>query len=524
MGTRVPLPLQDALRDGPDRLKIQDDAPSRNTVKQQFSYCVGGLPSAASFITFANSFENARCALLERVFYHEIGGVFVKPDDPSIQVVKTLLQPFKRAFLPRLPHATPMGRQEYVDATYSGRRKVVYQKAVDKLQQRGLLRSDAYLSTFLKWEKILRQNKRQVPRVIQPRSPAFNVELGRYLHPIEHAVYNSIDRTYGHRTVMKGLNALEQGRIFHEAWARYRRPKALLIDAARFDQHIRSGLLEWEHAIYLFIFQNDSLLARMLRWQLRNTGFMRSGGKLMKYVVNGGRCSGDMNTAMGNIIIACASVYAWLHSQGVERKCRVLDAGDDCCIIGEAEVIEKIAPTLQPWFAQIGLIMKVEPLVDVLEQISFCQTSPVYDGRQWRMVRDPRVSLSKDSCVIHQRYLLDLKSYYASIGDCGMSLTGGLPVLQEYYRALGAGKVCPKPVDEYMAGTGFFRLASGMREGYRLVTDDARVSFWRAFGIPPDLQLALEAHYRSWTLPHDLTVRDDEVDKLDLGIGVACCN
>jgi hypothetical protein len=423
----------------------------------------------------------------------------------------------------KLPHATPVERRLYVETTYWGRKKVVYSHAADVVERRGLKHSDSYLSPFSKVEKIACQNKRLVPRIIQPRSPVYNVELGRYIHPMEHAVYQAIDHTFGHPTVMKGLNAFQQGTIFHDAWASFRCPMALMIDASRFDQHIRTGLLSWEHGIYNEMFGHDEYLANLLRWQLKSTGFARSGGKTFRYTVKGGRCSGDMNTAMGNVLIACAGVYAWLHSQGVVREVRVLDAGDDCCIIGEGSVIRRIAPTLQPWFAQLGLIMKVEPLVDVLEQVSFCQTQPIYDGHVWRMCRDPRQTLSKDGMILSAGYLRDLSDYCASIGTCGLSLTGGLPVLQEYYTALGAGKALSGPVDERLAGTGFFRLARGCHAKYQPVTDTARVSFWRAFGITPTLQVELEARYRSWTVPTNIA-EFGEIDRIDLGPGVAICN
>jgi hypothetical protein len=232
-----------------------------------------------------------------------------------------------------------------------------------------------------------------------------------------------------------------------------------------------------------------------------------------------------MNTAVGNIILACAGVYGFLHSLGLHHTVCVLDAGDDCVIIGERAIIESMAPKLQPWFeSNLGLIMKVEPLVDVLEQVSFCQTQPCYDGQTWRMVRDPRVSLTKDATVIHANYVSDLKNYLSMIGKCGLSLTSGLPVLQEYYTAMGPENGLSTPVDEVFAGSGFYRLAKGMRAQHRLVTDEARVSFWRAFGIPPDLQLSLEKHYRELPEPCSVVPEHGEVDRVDLGIGVLCCN
>lgn len=516
--------MQEALTAGPDEyLRVSQTEPGRS--RTLFSYLLGGFPSMTRFLTFADCAENMKCALLERVFFHEIGGVFTSPHDPGVGAVESLLTNFKRKFLRVCPKATPVERHEYVAATYRGHRRTIYENACQKLDRRGLLKTDSYLSTFLKYEKIKVESKRQVPRVIQPRKPAYNVELGRYLHPIEHTVYRAIDRVFGHPTVMKGLNASQQGTIFHEAWATFKHPQALCIDASRFDQHIRVGLLSWEHSLYKSIFSSDPELQQLLRWQLESRGFARAGGKLFSYKVKGGRCSGDMNTAMGNILVACGGVYEFLRCYGCQSRVRVLDAGDDCVLMGEREDIGMLVPVLQPWFLQLGLIMKVEPLVDVLEQISFCQTNPVYDGRSWRMVRDPRVTLTKDVTILYQRHLADLTNYAISVGKCGLSLTGGLPVLQDYYVALGALKPpLTTGVDPLLAATGFFRLAEGMRESYRMVTDEARVSFWRAFGIVPDLQIALEEHYRAQVVTHHPTVADDEVDRVDTGPGVGLGN
>jgi hypothetical protein len=277
--------------------------------------------------------------------------------------------------------------------------------------------------------------------------------------------------------------------------------------------------------LYKIVFGPDRILQKLLSWQLRSKGFLRApDGMTFMYKVDGGRCSGDMNTAMGNILVMCGAVYAFLNSVGMLSKVRVLDAGDDCVIIGEEGDINILTPRLSPWFLQLGLVMKVEPLVYTLERVSFCQTQPVYDGESWRMVRDPRISLSKDVAILHQAQALSLRSHCSAIGDCGLSLTSGLPVLQEYYSALG-GKSGPKrPVDPTLLDSGFFQLARGMQARYRPVTDEARVSFSRAFGIVPDLQVSLEDYYRGVGVPDSGCITESEVERIELGCGVVVRN
>lgn len=516
---RLTNPTEYASWDGKSFLSVQDDAPRR--LKDQCSLECGGFPSEQRVYAFRDCAVNATCALLERVFYHEIAGVFTVPAQPTCATVEAALSKFKKLLFRKLHRATPVERHLYVEQTYRGRRLKVYQQALEKLDRRGLRHSDSYISAFLKREKILKVPKRTVPRLIQPRSAVFNVELGRYLHPQEHAIYQSIDAVYGAPTVMKGLNALQQGECFHTAWTKFSRPCALMIDASRFDQHIRTGLLKWEHSVYEHIFPGDSYLKQLLKWQLVTKGFLRTEDKCFQYTVQGGRCSGDMNTAVGNILIACASVHAFLDHVGLLGKTRVLDAGDDCVIIGEAGDIERAAGLLQPWFVQLGLIMKVEPLAYTLEGISFCQTNPVFDGSVYKMVRDPRVTLTKDQVLLDHHSLRFLRSQYSSIGDCGISLTGGMPILQEYYMSMGAGTPVQRGyTNQRLIDSGFYQLARGMHEEYRPVTDAARVSFANAFGICPSLQIALERHYRSLSLPTDLTVTSGEVDRIAVGMGL----
>jgi hypothetical protein len=133
--------------------------------------------------------------------------------------------------------------------------------------------------------------------------------------------------------------------------------------------------------------------------------------------------------------------------------------------------------------------------------------------------------MSKDATIIHSQYVGDnLTRYLATVGDCGISLTSGLPILQEYYTAMGAGKGLSPLVDEQLAESGFFRLARGLHGKYRPITDTARVSFWRAFGIVPEIQVALEEQFRATTVPCGVVPSYGEVDRIDLGIGVAWCN
>jgi hypothetical protein len=87
--------------------------------------------------------------------------------------------------------------------------KAVYQRAVDSLRSEPVRRDDARIKPFVKAEKINVSKKPDpCPRLIQPRSPRYNVEVGVYLKPLERLVYRAIAKVWGGQTVLK-LNAEE---------------------------------------------------------------------------------------------------------------------------------------------------------------------------------------------------------------------------------------------------------------------------------------------------------------------------
>lgn len=499
--TTVSAQLQAALdmRAGGTYL-LQRSAASK--VSPHHLYVLPHVGGAACFASFKNCADNVRTALLERVFYHQTRpGVFEAPVIPTAEQIGDCVGAFQRALRYRVNRLTPVPLLEYPSRTYRGRKLALYQGAAEKVATRGPLKSDSYLSTFLKHEKLLVGTKRVVPRVIQPRRPEYNVAVGRYLHQLEHFLYRDIDSVFGRPTVMKGYNAYEQGAHFSREWARYKCPRALGLDASRFDQHVSVPVLRWEHSVYDLYYRCPELRA-LLKWQLHNRGFVRTADATFQYAVHGGRCSGDMNTAMGNCLVMCALVYGLMAECGLVRasstRVSLFNNGDDCVLIGERGDVELLEARVVAFFARAGFVMKVEPIVSVLEKVSFCQTSPVYDGRDWRMVRDPRASLSKDATLLGRAFAEQprLSAQLYAIGQCGLALTGGLPLLQQYYTTVQGPNGPSRGVDERLYSSGFFQLARGLAPRARDITAEARVSFALAFDIPPDLQRALEEELR----------------------------
>jgi hypothetical protein len=155
--------------------------------------------------------------------------------------------------------------------------------------------------------------------------------------------------------------------------------------------------------------------------------------------------------------------------------------------------------------------MEVEDPVDIFERIEFCQTQPVFDGNQYIMIRKPTVVTSKDvtsliPCMTTKQY----REWLQAVGDCGISLNGGIPMMQNFYRMLQTGQRRTKftKTGEFITnGIGYH--ARKMHREFRPVCPEARLSFYLAFGITPDLQEALEMFYDTTSLELDEVIPTD---------------
>jgi len=150
----------------------------------------------------------------------------------------------------------------------------VYEAASDSLLGKSLVAKDSFIKVFTKYEKVNFTDKVDpVPRVVSPRSPRYNISVGRFLRRIEEDIFDSLSFLFDqHRVVFKGINARESGRLMREKWDMFNDPVAIGIDARRFDQHVSVDALRWEHGVYLRCFRgrHRRRLARLLSRQLLN--------------------------------------------------------------------------------------------------------------------------------------------------------------------------------------------------------------------------------------------------------------
>jgi len=460
---------------------------------------VKGINPPLNILVHSDDINTLERAVKERVFFVVKDGEFVAPPLPKDDAVffKRLL-PFSEAIRTHLPRTAPMTAANFA-GMYQGRKARVYGDAVESLQRDDFTVKDAHIKVFVKLEKVNFTAKPDaVPRVISPRDPRFNVKVGRYLRQIEDRLYGSIAKVYGDKTVIKGLNALESAAIIKSKWDYFDDPVAVGLDASRFDQHVSQSALRWEHRVYEQCFpikKHKEELQRLLSLQLVNhcKGFCLDGK--LQYTAKGGRMSGDMNTGLGNCLLMCAMIYSYAADILVNIK--LANNGDDCVVFMERSDLEKFVRGVDKFFVELGFTMVVEAPVFHLEHVSFCQTQPVCSGikGEYIMVRDPRIAVAKD-CVSTTWYPTPVlrRGWLHAVGVGGLALTGGIPVLQEFYLAMArGGKYSAKVANP--VSWGVKQLGKGMNRPYTQPTAETRASFWLAFGITPEQQLASELLY-----------------------------
>jgi uncharacterized Fe-S cluster-containing radical SAM superfamily protein len=474
--------------------------PSRNR-KTRHALRASGASCGLDLRVHNNTLVNVLRAIRERVFAVERGGVLVPPPRPDRRLFAERMAAYRAALVNAVGHCTPWSFDKFL-STYRGSKLLRYTSAVMSLRIRGVTKRDSFLQAFVKAEAVNFTAKPDpAPRLIQPRHPRYNACVGRYLRSIEHRVYDGIAKLFGGPTVMKGYNAQETAAKLREMWDGFDQPIALSLDASRFDQHVSVPALQFEHSVYNRLF-NSAELARLLRWQLDNTGFARtSDGAKVTYRVKGCRMSGDMNTALGNCLLMCGMVWTYARECGV--RIRLANNGDDCSVIMERRDLTKFVANMDKWFLGMGFTLTSEGVAEVFERIDFCQTRPVLTSRGWVMCRSPRLGLCKDGLCKHPDMGGQLAGYLRwsyQVGLAGQALAAGVPVFRAAYDSMVRLGIKSRRAQGFgNMESGFEYMSVRMSRDEVPISQEARYSFWTAWGITPDQQVALEETYANMT-------------------------
>jgi hypothetical protein len=472
--------------------------PGKNKMRIKNPTDIISLRPNIDYVVFNQSIDVLERIVKERVYFVQGKDGFVEPPKPLSKVFfNESLSVFFNSIQKLAKPVSPLTKEQFLGA-YDGRRRKRYEKAFKSLESRPLNVKDSRLNFFCKTEKVNTTVKRDpTPRGISPRPDRYHVSLGPYIKRIEHMLYDIINTIFGAVTVFKGLNASKRGECLLAHWKSFDDPVATGLDASRFDQHVSVDALQWEHQVYL-LFINTPDFVRLLRWQWKNVGYGNSFDGWLKFIIKGMRCSGDMNTSSGNVLLMCAMVYCFMLYAGIS-KYRLANDGDDCQLITERRDVYKILTKLPDWFKDMGFTMKVEKPVDIFERMEFCQSQPIIVPDGCIMVRKYPDCIAKDCLSVKPLNSEKLfNRWIAAVGEGGLALAGGIPIMQEFFQCLvrnskGAKALVGDPTQE----TGVKRWSAGMKREYSEVHPMTRVSFWRAFGVDPATQIAKEQVYRS---------------------------
>lgn len=449
------------------------------------------------------------CALLERMYKCEVGGVFVSPPIPKRSHISETLGDFRRKILRSVAWTPRISPEQFVEM-YTGRKRTIYENALPEFYATGVLKKHAISCAFVKCEKI---PPNKAPRCIQPRSPVYNIGVGTYLKQNEHSLYNAITDVFGDDTqvVMKGLNVQQVARVLRQKWDSFGETVCVGLDAKKFDMHVSRNMLAWEHSIYLILSGGDPELKRLLKMQLDNEGVGYCDDGKLRYSVDGRRFSGDMNTALGNCLIMCAMVYAFAKSRGVPIK--LGNNGDDCVVFMNRCDYTKFIDGLDGWFLELGFRMTVEDPVYRFADVEFCQMHPIQTISGWIMVRNFNTAREKDSLSIIPLNSEKLfRKWIYAVGEGGLALTSGVPIFQEMYKMYMRNGVRSNIGRHPAMSTGARFMSKGLNSKVAPVVPIARVTFFEAWGITPDEQVALEKYYSTLVLPYNVRAIDSECE------------
>lgn len=448
-----------------------------------------------------NDMRTALHAIVERVFYVKKDGVFQRP--PQFATKSRRLDKFRKELVKITGTLFPCSPEQFCDR-YSGNKFKLYTNAAASLLVDTLVWADSWIGAFIKAEYIKAFG---CPRLIQPRSPRFNVCLGVFISPNEKPILHAVDQLFGetwgdmeHKTIAKGMNFAERGRVIARMWEQYDDPVCLGLDAARFDQHINEELLMSEHQIYLDIFGDvessigEVKLSTLLKWQRRNRCTWRGPEGKIRYKTRGCRMSGDMNTSLGNILVMTELWYT-LRTE-TNFQFHLLNDGDDSCIICSRSTARKMETMVEAWFEQFGITMVVEGTYNALEEIIFCQAQPVFNGTSYYLCPNPHKRCFSD--LTTTKDMLSKTTFNLQLGAlaaCGLAANGSTPVLNCLYRRMATGVKLFIPDRSHHLYRFRQELVDGMEPKFEKPTVEHRISFYHAFNITPSEQIMLENYY-----------------------------
>lgn len=466
---------------------------------------IRGLPGRGTIWTHANDVANVVSSVHERVLGRTEDGVWRPTLLPRGGAFRTPgMVAFRRGVCRHIGrYSLPLSNEQFV-AHYRGQKRRRYESAARSLESKPVQRADSYPSVFIKAEKWIQWKP---GRLISARSPRYNLEVGRFLLPLEPRVYKAIDGVWGSATIMKGYTPERRAAVIRGHWDAFKQPVAVGLDFSKFDQHISRDALEYEHGVYLHAYGGDTILQKLLSWQLDTTCYANVRDGKVKYKVKGGRMSGDMNTAMGNCVISAGLLHAYCSESDV--RARAVVDGDDSVVFMEREDLPRFLKRIVGWMRDRGFILTMEEPAYCINQVEFCQCR-FMDTVPATMVRNPFKAITQDHAWIEDKSI-SWSEVLAATGLGGLSLYGNIPVLGAYYDMLARVSSPSKATLNRLDFRSSWLRDAAFTGQFAEPSERARYEFWRTWGMSPGEQRAHEDNFRATDLA--ILFRSDNISK-----------
>jgi hypothetical protein len=184
----------------------------------------------------------------------------------------------------------------------------------------------------------------------------------------------------------------------------------------------------------------------------------------------------------------------------------------------EREDLPRYLGGIKDWMAKRGYRLNTEAPVSRLEEVEFCQGRYVATVPP-TLVRNPVKAITQDHAWVTDP-TLDHRDVLAATGLGGLSLYGAVPVLCAYYHMLAKTTTVSQRTLRRLNFTDSWLRCADLSTAARMeVTEEARYSFWLAWGISPGEQRALEEAFDRFdtTAYHRLdTIYDNDLHEFSI--------
>jgi len=390
-----------------------------------------------------------------------------------------------------------------VPLAYSGAKRLAAFKTVERMEREeglcGRFSFDPFVKNekadiWLVWSKVLScftpsaRPRAIVPQIIwHPdghKSNAPILEELRWGSPLEHCL-EQMRNTDGSRMFASGRTLDQRAEDLTAMF----RPGcvALSIDLSSFDGS-QGHLAVAERAAFLEFWRKKGCDVAQLEKVLKAQNVISFGSEALRGKIYGNRASGTGRTSSGNKVVMMAALFhAFRCADDVTFYCD----GDDTIIFIPKRRLGRRIRNFLARMVGLGLETKIEGTAQCPEEIVFCRAKIVELPGGPKLVKKPLAAFCSMTAVTKHFKGPEMYEYLSSVATSYKHVYAGVPILGKLH--------CMYPCDRGIKlslldqwDQDFYRKNSVGQEVPE-VADSTRLSFARAFGITPELQIEIES-------------------------------